>query len=102
MQARLGQLAALVLDFVKQPHVLDRDCGLVRESLDKGDLLFGERTHGGARQRYHADRGSFPQQRNTEHRSNAGAQSGGNRIFGVSLDIVNMSSLSFEQDPPDN
>ena len=29
--ARLGKLAALVLDFIEQPHVLDRNCCLVGE-----------------------------------------------------------------------
>ena len=29
--ARFGELTALILDFVEQPHVLDRDRGLVGE-----------------------------------------------------------------------
>ena len=40
--ARLGELAALVLDFVEQPHVLDRDHRLVGEGGDQLDLLVGE------------------------------------------------------------
>ena len=43
--ARLGELAALVLDFVEQPHVLDRDHRLVGEGRDQLDLLVGERPH---------------------------------------------------------
>ena len=42
--ARLGELAALVLDFVEQPHVLDRDHRLVGEGGDQLDLLVGERS----------------------------------------------------------
>src|SRR6516225_10208921 len=41
--ARLRQLAALVLDFVKQPHIFYRNRRLVGESLDQRDLLVGER-----------------------------------------------------------
>ena len=37
--ARLRELAALVLDFVEQAHVLDRDHRLVGEGLDQLDLL---------------------------------------------------------------
>ena len=36
------QLTALVLDFVEQPHVLDRDHGLVGEGLHERDLLVSE------------------------------------------------------------
>ena len=46
--ARLRKLAALVLDFVEQPHVLDRDHRLVGEGRDQLDLLVGERPHLGA------------------------------------------------------
>ena len=45
MLARLRELAALVLDFVEQPHVLDRDHRLVGEGRDQLDLLVGERPH---------------------------------------------------------
>ena len=40
--ARLGELAALVLDFIEQPHVLDRDDRLVGEGGRQLDLLVGE------------------------------------------------------------
>jgi His Kinase A (phospho-acceptor) domain len=41
-------LPALVLDFVEQPHVLDRDRCLVGKGLNQLDLLFGERPYLGA------------------------------------------------------
>ena len=41
--AGLGELLALVLDFVEQPHVLDRDHRLVGEGLEQVDPLVGER-----------------------------------------------------------
>src|ERR1700730_4771108 len=42
---RFGELAALVLNFVKQPDVLDRDRGLVVKRLDKRNLLRRKGTH---------------------------------------------------------
>ena len=47
--ARLRKLAARFLDFVEQPHVLDRDHRLVGEGGYQLDLLVGERPHGSAR-----------------------------------------------------
>ena len=47
--ARLGELAALLLDFVEQPHVLDGDRGLVGEGGHQLDLLVGERPDVGSR-----------------------------------------------------
>jgi hypothetical protein len=43
-------LAALVLDFIEQADVLDRDGGLVSESRYQLDLLLSERPHFAARQ----------------------------------------------------
>ena len=42
MRACLSELAALVLDFVEQPHVLDCDQRLVGEGLQQCDLTFSE------------------------------------------------------------
>src|SRR5262249_4019043 len=61
---RLCELATLVLDFVEQPHVLDRYHRLVGEGGHQLDFLSAERPHGGAGQDQHADRRSFAQQRN--------------------------------------
>src|SRR5262249_17320277 len=41
--AGLFKLAAFVLDFVEQSHVLDGNRGLVGEGLNQRDLLVGER-----------------------------------------------------------
>ena len=96
--ARLCELAALVLDFVEQPHVLDRDHRLVGEGRDQLDLLVGERPHLGARQRENADRHAFAQHRNAEH----GAKTAqllrfGERVFRVGQHIGNMDDSAFEQ-----
>ncbi len=47
--ARHFELAALVLDLVEQPHVLDRDCRLVGEGRNERDFLLAERLYSVAR-----------------------------------------------------
>ena len=42
---RLRQFAGAGFDALEQPHVLDRDHGLVGEGRDQFDLLVGERPH---------------------------------------------------------
>src|SRR5262249_15943492 len=66
---RLCELATLVLDFVEQPHVLDRDHRLVGEGGHQLDLLVGKWADGAFNQHDHANRLAFTQQRNTEHRT---------------------------------
>ena len=53
--ARLCELAALLLDFLEQPHVLDRDRRLIGEGRYQFDLLVGKRPYLGPRQGQHAD-----------------------------------------------
>ena len=54
------------LHLVEQPHILDRDHGLVGEGLQQLDLLVAERPHLGAAEHDGADRFALPQQRNAE------------------------------------
>ena len=42
---RFRQLARSCLHLLEQPHIADRDHGLVGEGLQQGDLLVAERTH---------------------------------------------------------
>src|SRR5262249_33652264 len=70
--ACLGELAALVLDFVKQADVLDRNHGLVGEGGCQFDLLIREGAYGLAPQNDNANRGSFSQQWNPEYGVEAG------------------------------
>src|ERR1700730_1576168 len=67
MLAGLCKLAALVLDFVEQPHVLDGDHGLVGEGLDQLDLLGGERADLRTEQHDDPDRATFAQERNGQY-----------------------------------
>src|SRR5262245_51528617 len=41
----LTQFRVALLDLLEQPHVFDRDHGLIGEGLEKGDLLLIERTN---------------------------------------------------------
>ncbi len=56
MLACLGKLAALVLDFVEQPYVLNGDHRLIGKGADKLDLLIGKRLDPLSRDCDHADR----------------------------------------------
>ena len=61
------QLAALLLNFVEQPHVLDCDHRLVREGGCQFDLLVREGAYGLAPQNDNTNRGSFSQEWNPEY-----------------------------------
>jgi hypothetical protein len=52
---RLGELAVPRLDLLEQPHVLDRDDGLVGEGRDEGDLAVVEGFDSRATHRDYAD-----------------------------------------------
>src|SRR5262249_53906762 len=96
--ARHLQLAALVLDFVEQPHVLDRDRRLVSESRYQLDLLFGERPDLRARQCQNADRDAFAQHRHAEDRAVAAQPLGlCPGVVRVGQDIGNMDHPTFQQ-----
>ena len=96
--ARLRQLLALVLDFVEQPHVLDRDHRLVGEGRDQLDLLVGERPRPRVCPDHCANRDALAQHRHAEHRAEA-AQS--LRlwpvVFRVGQDVGNLDRLAFQQ-----
>ncbi len=59
------------LHFIKKPNILDRNHGLVRESLDQFDLFVGERLRQTAHEQHDADRRAFAHQRDTEGRAMA-------------------------------
>ena len=66
--ACLRELAALVLDLVEQPHVLDRDYRLIGEGRSRSSICFS--VNGRtllACQDEHADRIAFAQERHAEH-----------------------------------
>src|SRR5262249_896825 len=52
---RRGQVTVTRLEFLEQPHVFDRDHGLVGEGLEEGDVMSSEATSFAASHRYRPD-----------------------------------------------
>jgi hypothetical protein len=63
---RLLQLAGLCLDLIEQPHILDRDHGLVGKGRNQFDLFVGERFDRLAAKKENADRLFSAQKGNAE------------------------------------
>src|SRR5262245_46463979 len=68
MLARDFELAALVVDFVKQAHILDGNASLVGKGRCEFDLLLCERTHFGTSQDHNSNRGPLAQNRHSKCR----------------------------------
>ena len=66
---RLGDLGVARLQLLEQPHVLDRDHGLVGEGLQQLDLLVGERAHFRSANSDGADGSTLAQHRHRERRA---------------------------------
>ena len=64
---RLAQFSRALLHVVEQPHVLDRDHGLIGKRFSECDLLVGERLHDATLQEQNSDGRSFALQRYAEH-----------------------------------
>jgi hypothetical protein len=101
--ARDLKLPALVLDFVKQPNVLDSYTRLVSEACHQVDLLVGEGANSIAHKDNSADRMALAQQRYAEDRAIPDLllcflKS----IFGISQDISDLNRFAFEYRSPDN
>src|ERR1700730_12428828 len=92
--AGLSELATLVLDFLKQPHVLDRNHRLVRESGSEFDLLCRERLHRLPHQNHHAQRNPFADEWNAQHRSKARSfLSLKKSVIWIGKDILNLDRV---------
>ena len=87
-------------EFFEQPHVLDRDDGLVGEGFQKSDLFLRERTDLRATNHDHADRLVLAHQRCGENSSNAEALGDGEAFRKLSCDygehIFNVDHLAVE------
>src|SRR5262249_48120349 len=94
--ARLFKLAALVLDFVEEPHVLNRDCGLVGERRDQLDLLVREWLYFRTRQGQNADWNALAQHWDAESCAEVAQSRRFNQgIFWISPYIGNMNRPTF-------
>ena len=69
--ACLRELSALVLDFIEQTHVLDRDHRLIGKGCHQLDVLVVEWAHNGSAQQDHTDRAALAQKRYAEMRAKA-------------------------------
>src|SRR5262249_41921529 len=69
LRVGLGQRTILLLQLREQPHILDRDHGLVSESLEQGKLRVGKWARVGPSDGDRADRFPGPQHRDRHHAS---------------------------------
>ena len=83
----LAQFCVALLQFLEQPHVLDRDDRLIGEGFEQSDLLVGERTNFGSANCNHPDRNAFAQQRRGQNGPNT-------RLLDDSLTSGNSASRS--------
>src|SRR5262249_42794935 len=96
--ARLFKLPALVLNFVKQPHVLNRNRSLVGKGRNQFDLLVGEWSYFRACQSQDADRDVLAQHWNTESCAKVAQSRRFNEgVFRISLYVGNMNDATFDQ-----
>jgi hypothetical protein len=90
--ARLFKLPALVLDFVKQPNILDRNRSLVGKCRDQLDLLVGEWLYFRARQIQDTDWNALAQHWDAEDRAVISQSLCFDQsVFGISPYIGNMN-----------
>ena len=91
------ELTVLVLDFVEQPHVLDRDHRLIGESSSELDLSVAEPTHGPAHQHNDTDWNSFSQQRDAQLSARSNSLHGINELeVRFTEDICNVDNVPCE------
>ena len=67
----LAQFCVALLEFFEQPHVLDRDDGLIGEGFEQSDLLVSERSNLCAANHDRTDGNSLTQQRRGKYGPNA-------------------------------
>src|SRR5262249_53730113 len=100
---RFRELPAFVLDFIEQPHVLNRDHSLVGKGGDKLDLFVSERAYFSTSQNNHTNGTRFPQKRHTKSGAVAKlALKFVPCVIRVSQNVGNMCWPSIKEDPPNN
>src|SRR5262245_46497451 len=101
--ARLLQLPVLVLNFIEQPHVLDRDHRLVGKGHNQFDLFRRKWLRHSSRYEDHPHDISLAQERSAERRSVAanplGIMSG---IFWIGQHVWNMNKSALDRRSSDN
>ena len=99
-----AQFCVALAEFLEQPHVLDRDDGLISEGLEKLDLLFGERPHFRAPNPDRPDRGFLREQRHGQASASGPARgcnglTSGNSISCTATRSSNMDRPAIENGP---
>src|SRR5215831_15501024 len=85
-----GQVAIALLQLREQPHILDRDNGLVGEGLEESYLALGERLSLSTSQNDRAGRNTFSHQGDAENRAEAlapGVLAGRGKLVPLGLDV---------------
>src|SRR5262245_37070802 len=65
---RRREISIPCLELLEEPHVLDRDDGLIGEGLEKGNLLVGERAYFGPADVDDTDGRALPHERSSQKR----------------------------------
>src|SRR5262249_43021563 len=92
------KLMAFVLNFVKKPHLLDRNRSLVGKGRNQFDLLIGEGSYFRARQSQNADRDALAQHWDAESCTKVAQSRRFNEgVFRISLYVGNMNDVTFNQ-----
>ena len=89
MLQSFAQFGVAFLEFFKQPDILDRDHRLVREGLEKGNLLVSEGTDLRPADRYGTDGDILAQKRRGQRRSNT------ERVSTPMLNLAPLRMLNF-------
>src|SRR5712692_10612822 len=98
---RIRKSMILLLQLGEQPHVLDRDDGLVGEGRYQVNLLVGEGTNLSAPQRESTDEHTLPEHRNSQQRAEAAKLLRlGQLILGIRQDIEDMNCPVLQGNPP--
>jgi hypothetical protein len=99
--ARLGKLAALVLNLVEQAHVLDRDSGLVGKGHYQPNLPVGERPHRVSCQSDNAYWRSVPQHWDAKQGTKATNRPPLIGVFWIGQNIGNVNDPSLNKTRPE-
>src|SRR5262245_49156303 len=90
-------------EFLEQPHILNRDDGLVGEGFEKRDLLLGEGSNFCTANRNHSNRCSLPQQRRAKDSPSSSALLEESRFWKLRVkfsgDVMDMDCRPVDHSP---
>jgi hypothetical protein len=99
---RFGQVLVPALQLLEEPHILDRDDGLVGEGPHQLDLFIAEGLDLRPPDRDDSDDGGFPEHRDGEDCADLfAALTRSPTVFGVRQDVRDVNDPAFEDGSPD-